>query len=136
MALPTKRVGISIGACALVLLLLVWTVSKPGPLAFAGSSVELSKYADSPTGAPAELKQASLVERGKYLTEAADCEACHTVEGGQPFAGGLAFRTQFGTLYSPNITPDAQTGIGDWSDQDFVRAMHEGVNKSGERLYP
>jgi mono/diheme cytochrome c family protein len=136
MALPTKRVGILIGTCALVLLLLIWAVSIPDPLAFAGSSVELSKYADNPTGVPADLKQASLVDRGKYLTEAADCEACHTVEGGQPFAGGLAFRTQFGTLYSPNITPDAQTGIGDWSDEDFVRTMHEGVNKNGEHLYP
>ena len=52
-------------------------------------------------------------QRGEYLTRAADCEACHTAKGGAPFAGGLAFKLPFGTLYSTNITPDKDTGIGD-----------------------
>lgn len=77
-----------------------------------------------------------LVARGEYLTRAANCMPCHTAPGGQPFAGGLPFKLPFGTLYAPNITPDAETGIGTWSDDDFVRAMHEGIAKDGTRLYP
>lgn len=85
--------------------------------------------AEQPTGA-------ALIARGEYLTRAGDCAACHTVPGGQPFAGGLAFRLPFGTMYSPNITPDPDTGIGAWTDQEFVRALHRGVGRDGENLYP
>ncbi|GBU11952.1 hypothetical protein AwEntero_05530 [Enterobacterales bacterium] len=77
-----------------------------------------------------------LIKRGEYLTQAADCVACHTTKDGKPFAGGLAFKTPVGTLYSPNITADKETGIGDWSDADFLRAVHEGKNKEGQHLYP
>ncbi len=84
-------------------------------------------------GAPAN---ASLVARGEYLARAADCAACHTVRGGKPFAGGLAFTLPFGKLWSSNITADKVTGIGNWSDDDFVRALHEGIRKDGQRLYP
>lgn len=84
-------------------------------------------------GAP---PSAALVARGAYLARAADCVACHTAPGGKPFAGGLAFKLPFGTLYSSNITPDRDTGIGAWSDDDFVRAMHDGIRKDGKRLYP
>jgi hypothetical protein len=73
---------------------------------------------------------------GEYLTRAADCVACHTAPHGKPFAGGRAFKLPFGTIYSPNIRPDKQTGIGDWSDDDFVRALHEGISRDGEHLYP
>lgn len=79
---------------------------------------------------------ADLVARGKYLTTAADCEACHTAPGGKPFAGGLAFKLPFGTIFSPNITPDPTAGIGTWSDAEFVRAVRSGVGKHGEDLYP
>lgn len=78
----------------------------------------------------------SIVARGEYLARAADCVACHTTKDGQPFAGGLAFKLPFGTLYSSNITPDLKTGIGKWSDDDFVRALQEGVRHDGQRLYP
>jgi mono/diheme cytochrome c family protein len=71
-----------------------------------------------------------------WLAEAADCEACHTAEHGKRFAGGRPFDTEFGTLYSPNITPDPETGIGSWSDADFIKAMHEGISKDGKNLYP
>src|SRR4051812_17643720 len=64
---------------------------------------------------------AQLVARGAQLASAGNCIACHTVAGGQPFAGGLAMPTPFGTLYSTNITPDAETGIGRWSQQAFMR---------------
>jgi mono/diheme cytochrome c family protein len=77
-----------------------------------------------------------LVARGKYLIRAADCAACHSVPGGKPFAGGFAFHLPFGTLYSTNITPDKETGIGMWSDDDFVRALHQGIAKDGTHLYP
>jgi mono/diheme cytochrome c family protein len=77
-----------------------------------------------------------LIARGKYLVTAADCAACHTIAGGKPFAGGLAFTLPFGTLYSTNITADKETGIGNWSDDDFVRALHEGIAKDGSHLYP
>jgi mono/diheme cytochrome c family protein len=85
---------------------------------------------------PAELGSADAVARGKYLTQAADCEVCHTAEGGQPFAGGRAFPTPFGVLYSPNITADRETGIGAWTDEDFLAAVHKGIAKDGQRLYP
>ncbi|PZQ11940.1 MAG: alcohol dehydrogenase [Ancylobacter novellus] len=77
-----------------------------------------------------------LLERGRYLTAAADCAACHTTPGGKPFAGGVAFELPFGTIYSTNITADQNTGIGSWSDDDFVRSLHKGVGKDGRNLYP
>ena len=80
---------------------------------------------------------ANQVKRGEYLARAADCIACHTAPGGKPYAGGLPFKLPFNsTLYSPNITPDKSAGIGDWSDDDFVRAMHKGVGKDGTHYYP
>ena len=69
---------------------------------------------------PAELKSASLLERGEYLARAADCLVCHTAEGGTSFAGGRAFVLPFGALYSTNITPDPDTGIGRYTDADFL----------------
>ncbi len=74
--------------------------------------------------------------RGEYLARAADCRVCHTAKDGKAFAGGLAFTLPFGTLYSTNITPDKETGIGNYSDQDFLNALHRGVRKDGARLYP
>jgi mono/diheme cytochrome c family protein len=79
---------------------------------------------------------AELVAQGEYIARAADCAACHTQPGGEPFAGGVAFKLPFGTLYSTNITADRETGIGQWSDDDFVRALHQGVAKDGRNLYP
>jgi mono/diheme cytochrome c family protein len=78
----------------------------------------------------------ALVAKGEYLTKAADCAACHTAPGGEPFAGGRAFKLPFGTIYSSNITPEPETGIGRWSDADFVRAVHRGIGRNGEDLYP
>ena len=88
----------------------------------------------SVAGAPASIKEP--LARGEYLARAADCIACHTLPGEQPFSGGVAFKTPFGTIYSSNITADKETGIGTWSDDDFVRALHAGVSKNGEPLYP
>ncbi|MBV9695511.1 MAG: cytochrome c [Gammaproteobacteria bacterium] len=110
----------------------------PTALAFAGSDiVALADYRGAnPTGVPADIASADPVARGRYLTQAADCQACHTQEGGTPFAGGRPFRTPFGTLYSTNLTPDRDTGLGAWSAKDFLRAVHEGVRPDGAHLYP
>jgi mono/diheme cytochrome c family protein len=115
-----------------------YLVFAPGPTAFAqGKRVALADYHDKdPTGVPDELKSASLVERGEYLTRAADCVVCHTAPGGEPFAGGRAFVLPFGTMYSTNITPDADTGIGAYTDADFLNAVHKGVGRGGVKLYP
>jgi mono/diheme cytochrome c family protein len=115
-----------------------YLVFAPGPTAFAqGKRVALADYHDKdPTGVPDELKSASLIERGEYLTRAADCVVCHTVKGGEPFAGGRAFVLPFGTMYSTNITPDADTGIGAYTDADFLNAVHKGVGRGNVRLYP
>jgi mono/diheme cytochrome c family protein len=115
-----------------------WILRGPGPIAFAdGPKVALADYHGAdPTGVPAKLAQASPVERGAYLARAADCMVCHTTKGGQEYAGGLAFRLPFGTLYSTNITPDKATGIGNYSDQDFLNALHRGTRRDGARLYP
>jgi mono/diheme cytochrome c family protein len=116
----------------------VWIVRGPGPLDFAGGSkVAVADYhAGKPTGVPAALEKASLVERGEYLAKAADCMVCHTKPGQKAFAGGLAFKLPFGTLYSTNITADKETGIGNYSDQDFLNAVQRGKRHDGAMLYP
>jgi mono/diheme cytochrome c family protein len=115
-----------------------WRQFNLGPLAFAGgSTVALADYKDAnPTGVPAALANADVVKRGEYLARAADCVVCHTGAGGQSYAGGLAIPLPFGMLYSTNITPDKETGIGDYSDQDFLNAVQRGIRKDGTRLYP
>lgn len=86
--------------------------------------------------APPLADAEDAVAQGQYLTKAADCVSCHTAEGGKPFAGGLPFKTPMGTIYAPNITPDKATGIGTWTDADFLRALHKGIGQQGEHLYP
>jgi mono/diheme cytochrome c family protein len=132
---------ILLGVVAIVVIALaatVWIIRGPGPMAFSdGPKVALADYhGANPTSVPASLAQASAVERGAYLTRAADCEACHTAQGGQPFAGGLGINLPFGTLYTTNITPDKDTGIGNYSDQDFLNAVRRGIRHDGARLYP
>lgn len=77
-----------------------------------------------------------LVKRGAELAAIGDCEVCHTAAGGRVFAGGLGLPTPFGTIFSTNITPDVETGIGNWSEAAFQRAMREGVRRDGAYLYP
>jgi len=80
--------------------------------------------------------QQTSVQRGEYLARAGDCVSCHTAAGGAPFAGGLRLDTPFGYMLAPNITPDPETGIGRWTRDDFHRALHDGVNKRGQDMYP
>ncbi|WP_374544734.1 c-type cytochrome [Rhodoblastus sp.] len=78
----------------------------------------------------------ALIEQGRSVAEASDCVACHTAKGGKPFAGGLAMQTPIGVIYSTNITPDKDTGIGGYDFADFERAVRHGVRKDGSPLYP
>ena len=80
--------------------------------------------------------RAAQLQRGAYLARAGDCMACHTARGGQPFAGGRGIATPFGEVVAPNITPDRETGIGQWSADDFWRALHNGRGRDGRFLYP
>jgi len=133
------RILLSVTAIVVVALAIgFWVIRGPGPLAFAdGPKVALTDYhGANPTGGPASLAHASLVKRGAYLAKAADCMVCHTAPGGKEYAGSLGFKLPFGTLYSTNITPDKDTGIGNYSDQDFLNALHRGVRRDGARLYP
>ncbi|MCE1239121.1 MAG: c-type cytochrome [Azonexaceae bacterium] len=86
--------------------------------------------------AAATTADASTIERGRYLAQLGDCVACHTTEKGTPMAGGRALETPFGKLYSTNITPDKETGIGNYSFEQFDRAMRKGVAADGHNLYP
>src|ERR1700734_2136 len=134
-----RRTLLSVVAIAVAVAgMAVWIVRGPGPMAFAdGQKGALADYkAGDPTGIPASLAKASLVERGAYLARAADCMVCHTSQGGKEYAGGLGFKLPFGMLYSTNITPDKETGIGNYSDQDFLNAVHRGTRRDGARLYP
>ena len=84
---------------------------------------------------PASFDKA-LVERGRVMANYGDCTACHSRPDGQPFAGNLPLKTPFGTIFTGNITPDAETGIGTWSREAFRRSMKDGVDREGHHLYP
>jgi mono/diheme cytochrome c family protein len=96
---------------------------------------QMMQHPDRAHAARPVADKAAQLERGAYLARVGDCMACHTARGGQPYAGGRSIATPFGALYAPNITPDA-TGIGDWSADDFWRAMHNGRGRDGRFLYP
>src|SRR5574340_550923 len=85
--------------------------------------------------APAAFERAR-VAKGAELAALGDCESCHTAPGGKSYAGGAPLKTPFGTFYGTNITPDAETGIGGWSEEAFARALREGVDRAGRHLYP
>ena len=105
-------------------------------LAGAGASLAVL-LAGALAGSPARAdQQGDLVTRGKYLATMGDCEACHTASGGTPFAGGLEMDTPFGKIPTPNITPDKATGIGNYTDAQFIRVFHAGIRRDGAYLYP
>ena len=90
----------------------------------------------APSAVRAQGADADLVKRGEYLVTAGDCAACHTVPGGKPFAGGHALNTPIGVIMTPNLTKDKETGLGNWTEEDFWKAMHEGISKEDGYLYP
>src|SRR5690242_5860461 len=84
-----------------------------------------------------DAQKFSQIEMGRYLATVADCAACHTVpNGGKSYAGGRPIETPFGNIVSANITPDHETGIGAWSDDQFDKAVRHGIRPNGQRLYP
>ncbi|HRN81117.1 MAG TPA: cytochrome c [Nitrosomonas europaea] len=85
---------------------------------------------------PSANSDAEQVLRGEYLTRAGNCMGCHTTRGGKPYAGGRELVTPFGKFVTPNITPDNETGIGHWSEEDFWQALHYGKGRDGSYLYP
>ncbi len=94
---------------------------------------------EAPIDASASLAGPASIEtiaRGAYVARAGNCAACHTARGGEAYAGGRAIETPFGAVYTSNLTPDKQSGIGSWSSAEFWRAMHNGRSKSGRLLYP
>ena len=108
-----------------------YTKSKAQPI-IEGLYPEYPKLADVPGD------KGKLIKRGEYLAKIGDCIACHsnTSEGGKAFAGKLAIATPFGTFYSPNITPDKETGIGNWTEQDLINALHKGKSPDGSNYFP
>lgn len=106
-------------------------------LAVASMAVFVAVRAEPPSaGAAAQADASTELARGHYLVRAGDCTSCHTAHGGKPFAGSRPIATPFGTIWTPNITPDKATGIGNWTEKDFYRALHFGKDNQGNRLYP
>jgi mono/diheme cytochrome c family protein len=131
--LARSLLAVTVGSAALALA--SWAVSQMPPLpAHPVTSVTPVGLLSTPI--PDTVPNAQQLRQGQALTIAGDCMSCHIRDGGQPFAGGLGLKTPFGVIYSPNITPDRDTGIGAWTNDQFYRAMHEGVGAHGENLYP
>lgn len=106
--------------------------------AFAAGAVMLESLFGEAASSPvrSQVFDPARVAQGATLSAIGNCAACHTQRGGKAFAGGRPLQTPFGVIYSTNITPDAETGIGAWNEDDFRRAMHEGVDRAGRNLYP
>ncbi len=139
-----KKLVFSIAAVVVILVAISMTITLLGvrknmhKLADQAAHEETPFYPTYPkvdTSGP----NGDLIKRGEYLAKAGDCIACHTdtlKKGSKPFAGGLPMTTPFGTLYTPNITPDKETGIGNWTQKEFDRSMQHGVSPSGHFYYP
>ena len=106
---------------------------QPYPASANPNAEEYAQYPKINYGSGAKAAQ---LKRGEYLVRMGDCIACHSVKESKPFAGGLAFDTPFGTLYSPNITPDKTNGIGSWTTEQFNTAVREGIRPDGQYLFP
>jgi mono/diheme cytochrome c family protein len=111
-----------------------WAISQPGRLP-AHLAVAVTPVAFLTAPIP-DGPTAPILRRGQYLLRAGDCVSCHMREGGEPLSGGLGLNTPFGVIFSSNITPDPETGIGLWTSDQFYGAMHDGHRAHGESLYP
>lgn len=109
---------------------------SPSPMANNDLLAEI--YPDYPQIDYGSGEEAKQVKRGEYLAKMGNCLACHsnTAQGGEPYAGGLPMHTPFGTFYSPNITLDKETGLGQWSEEDFIVAMKQGIAPDGSKYFP
>ncbi|HUA80136.1 MAG TPA: c-type cytochrome [Dyella sp.] len=121
---------------------LLWIAIVLAAIAMVGAWWLSQRHRQAPTSPEdtaaiaVQLKDASLIARGRYLATAGDCVSCHTAQGGKPYAGGRMLPTPFGSIFAPNITPDSDTGIGRWNFQEFWHALHDGIGRDGEPLYP
>ena len=118
-----------------------WAKAVLAALLFAAATAALVAWMnvrgeEAPSPQPPLQATPERVARGAYLARAGNCAACHTDRGGSAYAGGKGIATPFGTVFAPNLTPDPQTGIGQWSAADFWRAMHHGRSRDGRLLYP
>ncbi len=118
----------------LLLLIALLVVLALGWVLFGGRSRPTPPAASKV--AAATLRDPALIAKGEYLTTVGDCAGCHTAQGGARYAGGRSLATPFGNIPVPNITPDRETGLGDWSFEDFWQALHAGKGRHGELLYP
>jgi mono/diheme cytochrome c family protein len=118
----TLRIAVLVATIPLLLLAGLYAWLGPAPLA--------------PTGGPPPLASPEILTAGARVVALGDCMVCHSTATGAAYAGGFGLRTPFGTIYSTNITPDPDTGIGRWSPEAFTRAMREGVARDGHLLYP
>ncbi|HEY4540798.1 MAG TPA: c-type cytochrome [Noviherbaspirillum sp.] len=117
-----KRILIPLlGLAAVILAIVAW--------------LGLREDTSHPSSKP-DLANSELIARGAYLARAGNCMACHTARGGEAYAGGRSILTPFGAIYASNLTPDTETGLGNWSADDFWRALHNGKSRDGTLLYP
>ena len=130
----TLLVGLAVSCVAVAIgAIMLFTVS---PSVAQDASLPVPQWAAQlETPAPAQSAPAD-VQRGYYLALAGDCTSCHTREGHEPFAGGVAVNTNFGAIHGANLTPDRETGIGSWTSDQFYRALHSGIRADGAHLYP
>ncbi|OLL33336.1 alcohol dehydrogenase [Burkholderia sp. SRS-W-2-2016] len=127
---PARTVSLVAAGVLVLAQLLHASLFNSAQAATATQPSESTKAATAPDNRP------DIVKRGEYLARAGDCIACHTAPRGRLFAGGLAMETPFGTLFSPNITPDPQYGIGTWSEEAFFKMLRTGLRPDGSPLYP
>ena len=136
-----RRLGIAalallaIGAIAVIFMMRPWSAGPSALSSAPGQAPGLAPVA-APAASAASAAPAELLARGAYLARAGNCAGCHTARGGAPYAGGRPIATPFGTVYTSNLTPDPDTGLGAWSADDFWRAMHEGRSRDGRALTP
>ena len=113
-----------------------WAITLLVLAAAVAAAVVIAVHVPDPGVSPALAQRQPDATHGQYIATLGDCAACHTKPGGKALAGGLPLTTPLGTIYTTNITPDRDTGIGSYTFTDFARAMRLGVRPDGARLYP
>jgi mono/diheme cytochrome c family protein len=127
---------LAIGAIALMLTMRPWLAGRSSGLSAVPTQTPGQVLVAASTASTASTAPSALLARGAYLALAGNCAGCHTARGGEPYAGGRPIATPFGAVYTSNLTPDPETGLGAWSADDFWRAMHEGRSRDGRALTP
>ncbi len=133
----TVRVGAALVAAAVLLAgAVAWFGVRDGDPSAADSAAGAAAASPAAPSSADQAGQVGQIARGAYLVRAGSCQGCHSERGGLAFAGGRGIETPFGIVYASNLTPDAATGLGAWSADDFWRALHHGRSRDGRLLYP